>query len=147
MTGSDVSDFLSMSPKEVPQTVTLPEGSYDFIITSYRSDRVGENQTPLVKINVKATGIIQSDLDEADVVNTEPTRLEYWATPNAMKQKNPAISLKSFLTGSLGMDQESSFGELLEQSIGQSFSGVVKHEMVGKNKDILQASIKKIINR
>ena len=147
MTGSDVSDFLSMSPNEVPQTVTLPEGSYDFIITSYRSDRVGENQTPLVKINVKATGIIQSDLDEADVGNTEPTRLEYWATPNAMKQKNPAISLKSFLTGSLSMDQESSFGELLEQSIGQSFSGVVKHEMVGKNKDILQASIKKIINR
>jgi len=42
MTGSDVSDFLSMSPNEVPQTVTLPEGSYDFVITSYRSDRVGE---------------------------------------------------------------------------------------------------------
>jgi len=147
MTGSDVSDFLSMSPNEVPQTVTLPEGSYDFVITSYRSDRVGENQTPLVKINVKATAVIQSDLDQADIANAEPTRLEYWATPNAMKQKNPAISLKSFLTGSLGMDQESSFGELLEQAIGQSFSGVVKHEMVGKNKDILQASIKKIINR
>jgi hypothetical protein len=141
MTGSDVSDFLNMSPNEVPQTVTLPEGSYDFVITSYRSDRVGE------KINVKATGVIQSDLDEADIANAEPTRLEYWATPNAMKQKNPAMSLKSFLTDALDMAEDQSFGELLEQAIGQSFSGVVKHEMVGKNKDILQASIKKIINR
>jgi len=144
---NEVSDFLSMSPSEVPQTVLLPEGSYDFTITSYRSDRVGENQTPLVKINCKAVGVIQSDLDEADLTNAEPTRLEYWATPNAMKQKNPAMSLKSFLTNSLGMGEDQSFGELLEQAIGQNFSGIVKHEMVGKNKDILQASIKRIINK
>ena len=45
------------------------------------------------------------------------------------------------------MSEDQSFGELLEQAIGQSFSGVVKHEMVGKNKDILQASVKRIINK
>ena len=59
---SDVNDFLSMTPSEVPESVTLPEGSYDFTITSYRSDRVGENQTPLVRINCKAVSVIQSDL-------------------------------------------------------------------------------------
>ena len=136
-----------MSPTEIPQSVVLPEGSYDFTITSYRSDRVWENQTPLVKVNVKATGVIQSDLDESDLSNAEPTRMEFWATPNAMKQKNPALSLKSFLTDTLSMSEDQSFGELLEQAIGQSFSGVVKHEMVGKNKDILQASVKRIINK
>ena len=51
---SDVNDFLSMTPGDVPESVTLPEGSYDFTITSYRSDRVGENHTPLVMINCKA---------------------------------------------------------------------------------------------
>ena len=138
---SDVNDFLSMTPSEVPESVTLPEGSYDFTITSYRSDKVGENQTPLVRINCKAVGVIQSDLGDSDLVNAEPTRIEFWATPKAMQQNNPALSLKAFLT------KGSSFGELLEQSIGQSFSGIVKHEMVGRNKDILQASIKRIIKK
>ena len=68
---SDVNDFLSMTPSEVPESVTLPEGSYDFTITSYRSDKVGENQTPLVRINCKAVGVIQSDLGESDLVNAE----------------------------------------------------------------------------
>ena len=40
-----------------------------------------------------------------------------------------------------------SFGEMLEQSIGQSFSGIVKHEMVGRNKDILQASVSRILKK
>ena len=144
---SDVNDFLSMTPSEVPESVTLPEGSYDFTITSYRSDRVGENQTPLVRINCKAVSVIQSDLAESDLQNAEPTRIEFWATPKAMQQNNPALSLKAFLTKGLEMEGDSSFGELLEQAIGQSFSGIVKHEMVGRNKDILQASIKRIIKK
>ena len=93
---SDVNDFLSMTPSEVPESVTLPEGSYDFTITSYRSDRVGENQTPLVRVNCKAVGVIQSDLAESDLQNAEPTRIEFWATPKAMQQNNPALSLKAF---------------------------------------------------
>ena len=44
----------------------------------------------------------------------------------------------------MGMDKVG-FGEALEQSIGQTFSGVVKHEMVGRNKDILQASVSRIL--
>ena len=144
---SDVIDFLNMTPGDIPESVTLPEGSYDFTITSYRSDKVGENQTPLVRINVKAVGIIQSDLSESDLVNAEPTRLEFWATPKAMQQNNPALSLKAFLLKALEMDDSLSFTELLEQTIGQTFSGIVKHEMVGRNKDILQASIKRIIKK
>ena len=144
---SDVNDFLSMTPSEVPESVTLPEGSYDFTITSYRSDKVGENQTPLVRMNCKAVGVIQSDLADSDLVNAEPTRIEFWATPKAMQQSNPALSLKAFLLKGLEMDDGSSFSELLEQAIGQTFSGIVKHEMVGRNKDILQASIKRIIKK
>ena len=64
-----------------------------------------------------------------------------------MQKNNPALSLKAFLTKGLEMEADSSFGELLEQAIGQSFSGIVKHEMVGRNKDILQASIKRIIKK
>ena len=64
-----------------------------------------------------------------------------------MQQNNPALSLKAFLVKALDMGDGASFGELLEQAIGQTFSGVVKHEMVGKKKDILQASIKNIINK
>ena len=144
---SDVNDFLSMTPGDVPESVTLPEGSYDFNITSYRSDRVGENQTPLVRINCKAVGIIQSDLTDSDLSNAEPTRIEFWATPKAMQQNNPALSLKAFLVKALDMGDGASFGELLEQAIGQTFSGVVKHEMVGRNKDVLVASIKRVIKK
>ena len=144
---SDVLDFLNMTPSEIPESVTLPEGSYDFTITSYRSDKVGENQTPLVRMNCKAVGVIQSDLADSDLVNAEPTRIEVWATPKAMQQSNPALSLKAFLLKGLEMDDGSSFSELLEQAIGQTFSGIVKHEMVGRNKDILQASIKRIIKK
>ena len=120
---SDVLDFLTMTPGDIPESVTLPEGSYDFTITSYRSDKVGENQTPLVRMNCKAVGVIQSDLSDSDLQNAEPTRIEFWATPKAMQQNNPALSLKAFLLKGLEMDDTQSFSELLEQAIGQTFSG------------------------
>ena len=144
---NDIADFLSMTPNDTPQSVVLPEGSYDFVIKSYRSDRVGQNETPLVRINVKAVGIIQSDLEEGQLENAESTRLEFWVTPNAMKLNNPAASLKMFVTQTLDMDSDIPYNQSLEMAIGQTFSGVVKHEMVGRNKDILQASISRIINK
>ena len=144
---NDIADFLSMTPNDTPESVTLPEGSYDFVIKSYRSDRVGENQTPLVRINVKAVSVIQSDLDESQSDNAEGTRLEFWVTPNAMKLNNPAASLKTFVTKTLDMDHDIPYAQSLEMAIGQTFSGVVKHEMVGRNKDILQATISRIINK
>jgi len=144
---NDIADFLSMTPNDTPESVTLPEGSYDFVIKSYRSDRVGENQTPLVRINVKAVSVIQSDLDESQLENAEGTRLEFWVTPNAMKLNNPAASLKRFIIDTLELDSDIPYSTSLEMSIGQTFSGVVKHEMVGRNKDILQASISRIINK
>ena len=144
---NDIADFLSMTPNDTPESVTLPEGSYDFVIKSYRSDRVGENQTPLVRINVKAVSVIQSDLDESQLENAEGTRLEFWVTPNAMKLNNPAASLKMFVTQTLDMDSDIPYNQSLEMAIGQTFSGVVKHQMVGRNKDILQASISRIINK
>jgi len=51
---ADVSDFLSMNPEDIPESITLPEGSYDFVITSYRTDKVGENQNEIVRLNCKA---------------------------------------------------------------------------------------------
>ena len=133
---ADVSDFLSMNPEDIPESITLPEGSYDFVITSYRTDKVGENQNEIVRLNCKAQAVLEY---------CDGTRLEFWATKKALRQGNPVISLKAFLTKSLGMSGVS-FGEMLEQSIGQSFSGIVKHEMVGRNKDILQASVSRILN-
>ena len=144
---NDIADFLSMTPNDTPQSVVLPEGSYDFVIKSYRSDRVGQNETPLVIISVKAVGVIQSDLEEGQLENAESTRLQFWVTPNAMKLNNPAASLKMFVTQTLDMDSDIPYNQSLEMAIGQTFSGVVKHEMVGRNKDILQASISRIINK
>ena len=108
---ADIQNFLTMHPDDIPETQVLPEGSYDFVITSYRSDKVGEKQNEIVRINVKAQAVLESDITDGDLENCEPT----------------------------------SFGEALEQSIGQTFSGVVKHEMVGRNKDILQASVSRIL--
>tara|TARA_R100001143_G_scaffold28598_1_gene28210 strand:- start:30 stop:464 length:435 start_codon:yes stop_codon:yes gene_type:complete len=141
---ADVTDFLSMNPEDIPETITLPEGSYDFVITSYRTDRVGENQNQIVRINCKAQSVLESDITDADLENCDSTRLEFWATKKALRQGNPVISLKAFLAKTLGMSGNS-FGEMLEQTIGQSFSGIVKHEMVGRNKDILQASVSRIL--
>jgi hypothetical protein len=143
---AEISDFLSMNPDDVQEQMPLPEGSYDFVITSYRTDKVGENQNEIVRINVKANAVLESEITDADLDHCEPTRMEFWATSRALGQGNPVISIKKFLTKTLGMGG-ANFGEMLEQSIGQTFSGVVKHEMVGRNKDILQASIKRIINK
>ncbi len=142
---ADVSDFLSMNPEDIPESITLPEGSYDFVITSYRTDKVGENQNEIVRLNCKANAVLELVITDADLANCDVTRLEFWSTKKALRQGNPVISLKAFLTKSLGMSGVS-FGEMLEQSIGQSFSGIVKHEMVGRNKDILQASVSRILN-
>jgi len=46
---ADIQDFLSMNPDDVQESIVLPEGSYDFVITSYRSDKVGENQNEIVR--------------------------------------------------------------------------------------------------
>ena len=121
---ADVTDFLSMNPEDIPETITLPEGSYDFVITSYRTDRVGENQNQIVRINCKAQSVLESDITDADLENCDSTRLEFWATKKALRQGNPVISLKAFLAKTLGMSGNS-FGEMLEQTIGQSFSGIV----------------------
>ena len=144
---SNVADFLNMTPQDTPESVVLPEGSYEFSVTSYRADEVGENQTPLIRLNVKAVGVIDSDLTEDKLSNAEPTRMEFWATPNALKVKNPATGLKSFLTSGLDMGHvdDLPYSELLEMAIGKTFKGLIKHEMVGKNKDILQASVKRIL--
>jgi hypothetical protein len=48
---SNVADFLNMTPQDTPESVVLPEGSYEFSVTSYRADEVGENQTPLIRLN------------------------------------------------------------------------------------------------
>ena len=144
---SNVADFLNMTPQDTPESVVLPEGSYEFSVTSYRADEVGENQTPLIRLNVKAVGVIDSDLTDDKLGNAEPTRMEFWATPNALKVKNPATGLKSFLTTALDMGHvdDLPYSELLEMAIGKTFKGLIKHEMVGKNKDILQASVKRIL--
>ena len=143
---ADVTDFLAMSPDDIPDSITLPEGSYDFIITSYRTDRVGENQNEIVRLNCKAQAVLESDITDADLENCDGTRLEFWATKKALRQGNPVISLKAFLTKTLDMSGNS-FGEMLEQTIGQTFSGIVKHEMVGRNKDILNASVSRILHK
>lgn len=144
---SNVADFLNMTPQDTPESVVLPEGSYEFSVTSYRADEVGENQTPLIRLNVKAVGVIDSDLTDAKLSNAEPTRMEFWATPNALKVKNPATGLKSFLTNGLDMGHvdDLPYSELLEMAIGKTFKGLIKHEMVGKSKDILQATVKRIL--
>ena len=144
---SNVADFLNMTPQDTPESVVLPEGSYEFSVTSYRADEVGENQTPLIRLNVKAVGVIDSDITADKLSNAEPTRMEFWATPNALKVKNPATGLKSFLTSGLDMGHvdDLPYSELLEMAIGKTFKGLIKHEMVGKNKDILQASVKRIL--
>jgi|TARA_Y100001937_G_C6905314_1_gene235166 hypothetical protein len=144
---SNVADFLNMTPQDTPESVVLPEGSYEFSVTSYRADEVGENQTPLIRLNVKAVGVIDSELTDDKLSNAEPTRMEFWATPNALKVKNPATGLKSFLTSGLDMGHvdDLPYSELLEMAIGKTFKGLIKHEMVGKNKDILQASVKRIL--
>ena len=133
--------------RDTPESVVLPEGSYEFSVTSYRADEVGENSTPLIRLNVKAVGVIDSDLTDDKLGNAEPTRMEFWATPNALKVKNPATGLKSFLTSGLDMGHvdDLPYSELLEMAIGKTFKGLIKHEMVGKNKDILQASVKRIL--
>jgi hypothetical protein len=144
---SNVADFLNMTPQDTPESVVLPEGSYEFSVTSYRADEVGENSTPLIRLNVKAVGVIDSDLTDDKLGNAEPTRMEFWATPNALKVKNPATGLKSFLTSGLelGHVDDLPYSELLEMAIGKTFKGLIRHEMVGKQKDILQATVKRIL--
>ena len=73
---TDVTDFLSMNPEDIPESITLPEGSYDFVITSYRTDKVGENQNEIVRLNCKAQAVLESDITDADLENCEGSRLE-----------------------------------------------------------------------
>ena len=144
---SNIAYFLNMTPNDTPDSVVLPEGSYEFSITSYRADEVGQNNTPLIRVNVKAVGVIDSDLTEDKLKDVQPTRMEFWATPNALKVNNPATGLKSFLTNGLDMGhvEDLPYSELLEMAIGKTFKGLIKHEMVGQNKDILQPTIKRIL--
>ena len=144
---SNIADFLTMTPNDTPEAVDLPEGSYEFSITSYRADEVGKNNTPIVRVNIKAIGVIDSDLPEDKLKDVLPTRMEFWATPNALKVNNPATGLKSFLTNGLDMGhvEDLPYSELLEMAIGKTFKGLIKHEMVGQNKDILQPTVKRIL--
>jgi hypothetical protein len=145
----DLSGFLDTTPGDTPDPILLPEGTYGFIFKSYRADEVGENQNTKVTVRAQATDVIESDLDEGELAHAKPVRLEYWATPKALSHDSSNISLKAFLRVALDMSAdemaELPFSQLLEMSIGQAFKGVVKHEMVGKNKDILIASVARVL--
>ena len=64
-----------MNPDDVQEQMPLPEGSYDFVITSYRTDKVGENQNEIVRINVKANAVLESEISDSDLDHCEPTQL------------------------------------------------------------------------
>jgi|TARA_R110000787_G_scaffold37078_3_gene94437 hypothetical protein len=146
---NDLSGFLDTTPGDTPDPILLPEGTYGFVFKSYRADEVGENQNTKVTVRAQATDVVESDLDDGDLEHAKPVRLEYWATERALAHDSSNISLKAYLRTVLDMSstemEELPYSQLLEMAIGQTFKGVVKHEMVGKNKDILIASVARVL--
>lgn len=139
----NVTAFLGMSPSDSPEMITLPDGKYRFQIVGYNPRAYGQDGNVLVSVNLKVIEVIDSaDLTEDQLPYVDTVRQTYFCTDKALANSKPNISLKAFLKFVLAehktpeeVDAEE-YKVLLEMMIGQSFVGVSKINMEGKNKDI-----------
>ena len=135
----NLEDYLSTPMKDQPKPVVLPDGWYNFVINQYTVDKVGKDGTGLLKIFVKPTDILESELPEEQLSMAKRAKFEMWLTENAVNVDNPAWSLNRFIDDVLCLPEENGPGDNMELMIGMQFAGRTKIEMEGKNKDIPMA--------
>lgn len=138
-------DYLDVPPSEVPEAAVLESGIYDFQIGPWRRDKVGEDQKSKVTISLKPLSIVDSEMDEEMFGRAENVRLVYWLTEKALGSRAPHISMVKFLTEVLELPEETPNKELLEMSLGLTFTARVVKSLGGRNKDQPEAEVVRFI--
>jgi hypothetical protein len=147
----DLSDFMTMSFGDIPEQKLLEDGIYEFVVQGYfdrQYEKDGETRT-IVTVRTKADSVIESEYDDDDLGVSEVVRMDFFCTEPALAQKSPVISLRAFCRDILDLSSDEvanlDVAPALEMLTGRRFSGVVKRGMGGKNKDIPEAKITKVI--
>jgi len=143
---ADLNAILDMTPGETPDPVSLTPGVYEFTITRYKTEEVGENKTGKLTWSIRADAIVESDLSDEDLELAKPLYMEFWLTEKSFSYDVPHISVKHFLTDALGIDEEDvSYRDLFELALGKTFTGKVEIEMQGKDRDRPTPTVKRVL--
>jgi len=147
----DLSNFVSMSFGAVPEQKLLAEGIYEMVISGYydtQYEKDGETRT-IINIRLKAAEVVEADFEEEDLDVSEPVRMTFFCTGPALAQKSPVISVRAFVRDILDLSTDEvdqlDVGPALEMLTGRRFRAVLRHEMGGKNKDVKEAKVAKIL--
>lgn len=147
----DLSDFMSMSFGAVPEQKLLAEGIYEMSISGYydRQYEKDDETRTIITVRLKAAGVVEADFEETDLEVAEPVRMDFFCTPPALAQKSPVISVRAFVRDILDLSTDEvdqlDVGPALEMLTGRRFRAVLRHEMTGKNKDVKEAKVARII--
>jgi hypothetical protein len=139
---SDANDFLNERIGDTKEPQPLPEGDFDFLITSYSlGKRKNESETPYVRFLVKPT---ESYTPEVPTDSLNQYKKVEWEFPLTDAAKPIA---KRVLTKQLSVesDDDTPWRQLFENALGVRFRAITKIELVGKNKDIKVTKIAKVV--
>jgi len=140
MSKTTIAEALSRTPGQTPAPVDVTEGVYDFIVSNYRTDVVGEDEKVKVTIFAKPVEVVDSDeTTQEDLENVNNVRLEHFHTPKALGNAGAIISAASFLALVLNMSrseiEELQYDQLYEMALGQRFRGAVTVEVSNKGNE------------
>lgn len=117
----DFSDILQMGYDDVPDDIVLPTGEYWFRITGFKVGRQpNENRTPFVQFIYRPISVIDSTLNDEDLINAFPVSDKIWMSKPARKMA------KRWFENTLGFNTEGlNNDQLFEMAVGSELRAAV----------------------
>ncbi len=117
----DISAIMQDTFDDVPDDIYLPTGEYIFRITAFKVGfQPNENRTPFVQWTLRPVGIIDSTIEDEDLLNAFPVYDKLWMSQPAKKMA------KRWFENVLGVDTAGLTQEILfEAAVGQEIRAAV----------------------
>lgn len=125
MSDVDFNSILDTQAEDIKSRPPLPVGSYNFVIKKLDHVTSSQKKTPGIEFTVAPVeardDVDQELLQEAGGLDRELTHT-FWITPDA------ASMVRDFLRDHVGIESSGkSLRQMLAESIGQTFGGIVTH--------------------
>lgn len=117
----DVSDIMQDDFDDVPEDIWLPTGEYIFRITGFKvGHQPSEKRTPFVQWSLRPVAVVDSVLNDEDLMNAFPVYDKLWLSRAAKKMA------RRFFENTLGMSVEGNKNDVLfEAAVGMEVRALV----------------------
>ena len=139
----DVSAIMRDTYDSVPDDIYLPTGEYMFRITGFKVGyQANEKHTPFVQWTLRPVSVLDSSINDEDLVNAFPVYDKLWLSEAAKR------IAKRWFENVLGFDTKGLENEqLFEMSVGQEIRVAVIHNDPRKEGDDPYIKVKQYLRK